>query len=91
MEPSDAEGFCRDILSAFRDGRLLERDSRLANEEFARIASGRAVRLPSHASETEMLSLVRELFGTSLPLTSPQGRPTLVEWSLGDFTRRFQK
>ncbi len=91
MEPTEAEGFCRDLLSAFREGRLLERDGRLADEEFARVAAGRAVRMPAQASEAEMLGFLRDLFATSLPLTSPAGRPTLVEWSLGDFIRRFQK
>ncbi|MFA5264863.1 MAG: DNA mismatch repair endonuclease MutL [Opitutaceae bacterium] len=91
MEPSVAESFCRDLLSAFRDGRFLGRAAGVAGEEFARIAASRAVRLPAHASEPEMLSLMRDLFATSMPLTSPAGRPTLVEWSLGDFARRFEK
>ena len=91
MEPADAEEFMRDLLGAFREGRMQERNVQVAGDEFARLAAGKAVRLPSSVSEPEMQALLRQLFATNMPLTSPSGRVTLVEWSLGDLTRRFQK
>lgn len=91
MEPSEAEPFVRDLVGALREGRFQEGRSGDASEDFARMAASRAVRLPSQVGEGEMLDVLRQLFSTDFPLTSPAGRPTLVEWSLGDFARRFQK
>lgn len=92
MEPADAEAFVRDLVGALREGRFQEgRDGGAAGDDFARMAAAKAVRLPPQVSESEMLDVLRQLFSTDFPLTSPAGRPTLVEWSLGDFSRRFQK
>jgi DNA mismatch repair protein MutL len=37
------------------------------------------------------MSLLRELFGTTSPVSSPAGRPTYVELNHGELARRFQK
>jgi DNA mismatch repair protein MutL len=91
MEPGDADGFIRDLIGAAREGRLPVSDLDAARDEFARLASSRAVRLPSETSEAEALSLVRELFSTSSPISSPSGHPTFVELNHGELARRFQK
>ena len=91
MEPGDADGFIRDLVGALREGRLPASDLEAARDEFARLASSKAVRLPAAASESEALSLVRELFSTSLPVSSPSGHPTFVELNHGELARRFQK
>lgn len=90
MEPSEAEPFLRDLIGALREGRLQENNTQASNDEFARLAVVKAVRLPANPGETEMLSLLRQLFATSMPLTSPSGRPTLVEWSHAELAKRFQ-
>jgi len=41
--------------------------------------------------EAEALAVVRELFATSLPISSPSGHPTFVELNHGELARRFQK
>jgi DNA mismatch repair protein MutL len=91
MEPADAEPFLRDLLGAFREGRIPDRDTNLAREELARLASARAVRLAETSNETELRALVAQLFGTRTPLTSPAGRPTYIELNHSELARRFQK
>jgi DNA mismatch repair ATPase MutL len=54
MEPADAEPFLRDLLGAFRDGRLPDKDTDLARDELARLAVAKAVRLPERANEAEL-------------------------------------
>ena len=91
MEPGDAEPFLRDLLGAFREGRVPARNTDLAREELARFAAAKAVRLPATAGEAELQGLVAQLFATRAPLTSPAGRPTFIEWSHGELDRRFQR
>ncbi len=91
MEPGDADGFIRDLVGALREGRLPVSDIDLAREELARLAAAKAVRLPQKSGEAETLALLRELFATSSPVSSPSGRPTYVELNHGELARRFQK
>ncbi len=91
MEPADAEPFLRDLLGAFRDGTIPDRDTELAREELARLAAAKAVRLPESRGEAELRALVTQLFATRTPLTNPSGRPTFIELNHGELARRFQK
>ena len=91
MEPGDAEAFMRDLLGAMRDGRFPENNLDLAREELARLAAAKAVRLPEASGEAPWLTLVNRLFACRTPLSSPAGRPTLVELSHGELARRFHK
>jgi len=43
------------------------------------------------AGEAEAMALLRDLFATSSPVSSPSGRPTYVEFNHGELARRFQK
>ena len=91
MEPADAEPFLRDLLGAFRDGRIPDANTDLAREELARLAAAKAVRLSASVGEEELQALVGQLFATRAPLTSPAGRPTFIELSHGELARRFNK
>ncbi|MEY4939273.1 MAG: hypothetical protein RIQ93_1008 [Verrucomicrobiota bacterium] len=91
MEPADAEPFLRDLLGAFREGRMPDGNIELAREELARLAAARAIRLPPTAGETELRAVIGQLFATRTPLTSPAGRPTYIELNHGELARRFQK
>ncbi|MBI4625596.1 MAG: DNA mismatch repair endonuclease MutL [Verrucomicrobia bacterium] len=91
MEPADAEPFLRDLIGAFREGAIPDRNTELAREELARLAAARAVRLPETTSEPELRGLVAQLFATRTPLTNPAGRPTYIELNHGELARRFQK
>lgn len=91
LEPEGAERFLRDVLALMRDGRLDEKNPRLAEDEFARLAAQKAVRLPDTISEADALALVAQLFACAQPHTSPQGRPTHFELSRGELARRFQR
>ncbi|ATC65597.1 DNA mismatch repair protein MutL [Nibricoccus aquaticus] len=91
MEPADAEPFVRDLLGALRDGRMQDKNVDVARDELARLAVTKAIRLPDTTSESEMQSLVAQLFACETPLTSPAGRPTQIELGHGELARRFQK
>ncbi len=91
MEPADAEPFLRDLLGAFRDGAMTDRNTELAHEELARLASSKAIRLPEQAGEQELRELVSQLFATRTPLTSPGGRPTFIELNHSELAKRFQR
>lgn len=91
LEPEAAERFLRDVLALMREGRLDERDPRLADDEFARLAVQKAVRLPETIGEVEALALVGQLLACAQPHTSPAGRPTHFEMSRGELARRFQR
>ncbi|MDI1320112.1 MAG: DNA mismatch repair protein MutL, partial [bacterium] len=91
LEPEDAELFLRDVIGLMREGRLDEKKTDLANEELARLAAQKAVRLPATVGEAEALALVAQLFACGQPHTSPAGRPTHFELSKGELGRRFQR
>ncbi|HEY1107079.1 MAG TPA: DNA mismatch repair endonuclease MutL [Opitutaceae bacterium] len=91
MEPADAEPFLRDLLGAFREGTIPDRDTTLARDELARLAVAKAVRLPELVHEHEIRALMVQLFATRSPLTNPSGRPTYIELNHGELARRFQK
>ncbi len=91
MEPADAEPFLRDLLGAFREGRVPDKNTDLAREDLARLAAAKAIRLPATATETELQALVAQLFATRTPLTNPAGRPTYIELQHGELARRFQR
>ena len=91
MEPGDAEAFIRDLVGALREGRMPGSDIGLARDELARLAAAKAVRLPSATGAAEATALLRDLFATSSPVSSPAGRPTYVELNHAELARRFQK
>jgi DNA mismatch repair protein MutL len=91
MEPGDAESFIRDLVGALREGRIPASDIDLARDEFARLAAAKAIRLPTRTGEAEAISLIRELFATTSPVSAPGGRPTFVELNHGELARRFQR
>jgi DNA mismatch repair protein MutL len=91
MEPADAEPFLRDLLGAFREGRVPDKNTDLAREELARLAAAKAVRLPATVGEAELQALVAQLFATRTPLTNPAGRPTYIELNHSELARRFQR
>jgi len=91
LEPEAAESFLRDVLAYLREGRLDGKNPRLAEEELARLAAQRAVRLPETVSAAEAEALVKQLFACSQPHASPAGRPTYFELGRGELARRFQR
>ncbi len=91
LDPADAEIFLRDVIGLMREGLLDDKKADLANEELARLAAQKAVRLPPALNESEALALVAQLFACNQPHTSPAGRPTHFELSKGELGRRFQR
>ena len=91
LEPEHADGFLRDVIGLMRDGRLDEKRAELAEEELARLAATKAVRLPETVNEGEALALVAQLFACTQPHTSPAGRPTHFELGRSELARRFQR
>lgn len=91
LAPEQAAAFLRDVLGLVREGRLDLRKADLAEEEFARLAVSRAVRLSDTLGEAEAQSLVAQLFACGQPHSSPAGRPTHFELGRGELARRFQR
>ncbi len=91
LEPTDAEGFLRDIIGLMREGRIDGKQGDLSRDELARLAAQKAVRLPESLGEGEALALVAQLFACAQPHTSPAGRPTHFEISKGELMKRFQR
>jgi len=91
LEPEAAEPFLRDVLALARDGRLDEKNPRLAEEELARYAAQKAIRLPETTTDVDALALVSQLFACQQPHTSPGGRPTHFELTRGELAKRFQR
>jgi DNA mismatch repair protein MutL len=89
LDPEAAESFLRDVLALAREGRLDEKNSRLADEELARLAARKAVRLPATLAESDALALVARLFACAQPHTSPAGRPTHFELNQAELAKRF--
>ena len=89
IQPGVAEEWVRDLLGWLREGRLHVRELNVAREELARFAVARPARGAEQASESEVHTLLSQLFDCRSPMTSPQGRPTLVEMSHGELARRF--
>ena len=89
LDPAEAEPFLRDILARLREGQLDPRRPAVAREELARLAAARAVRGGARADTGA--ELVARLLACDQPLLTPGGRPTLIELSRGELTRRFQK
>jgi DNA mismatch repair protein MutL len=91
LEPTDAEGFLRDIIGLMREGRIDGKQADLSRDELARLAAQKAVRLPESLGESEALALVAQLFACTQPHTSPAGRPTHFEISKSELAKRFQR
>ena len=89
LDPAEAEPFLRDILARLREGQLDPRRPAVAREELARLAAARAVRGGARGDTGP--ELAARLLACDQPLLTPGGRPTLVELSRGELTRRFQK
>ena len=91
MEPADADSFVRDIVDGLREGRLPAGDLDQARDVLAKMAASKAVRIGTATGEGDCAALVRDLFATTSPVSSPSGRPTFVEFNHGELARRFQK
>ncbi len=91
MEPADADPFVRDLLGALREGRLQDKNIDIARDELARLAIAKAIRLPATVSESEIRSVLAQLFSCQTPLTSPSGHPTFIEIPRSELARRFAK
>jgi DNA mismatch repair protein MutL len=77
MEPGDVEAFVRDLVGAWREGRMPGNDGDLAREELARMAAAKAVRLPSFSGERRPWASSGNSLRPPRPSPAPPGtRPT---------------
>lgn len=61
-------------------------------EHFARLlARHTAIRPGQTLTEGEMRNLVDSLFATSLPYAAPDGKPTMITYSIDDLDKRFKR
>ncbi len=90
VRPGSESTILQDILAEYRNNqhrvKLEERDN-LAKS----FACKAAVKAGDKLNETEMRSLIDQLFATSMPYVCPHGRPIVVKISLGELDRRFMR
>lgn len=78
----------QDILDEFKNNQL--RVKLDASDNIAKSFSCKAaIKAGEKLSETEMRSLVDQLFATAMPYVCPHGRPVLIKVSLQELDRRF--
>jgi DNA mismatch repair protein MutL len=78
----------QDILDEFKNNQLrvkLEAKDNLAKS----FSCKAAIKAGERLSETEMRSLIDQLFATSMPYVCPHGRPVLIKVSIAELDRRF--
>ena len=90
LEPSEIEGFLRDLVALVRERGPRPESEDVAIEVLARLAASRAAR-DEASSATEMILLAESLMVCANPLTDPKGRPTLIELSWSELRTRFQR
>ncbi len=78
----------QDILDEFKNNQL--RVKLDARDNIAKSFSCKAaIKAGEKLSETEMRSLIDQLFATAMPYVCPHGRPVLIKLSLAELDRRF--
>lgn len=78
----------QDILDEFKNNQL--RVKLDARDNIAKSFSCKAaIKAGDRLTETEMRSLIDQLFATSMPYVCPHGRPVLIKLSLAELDRRF--
>ena len=81
-------GILQDILDEFKNNQL--RVKLDARDNIAKSFSCKAaIKAGERLTETEMRSLIDQLFATSMPYVCPHGRPVLIKLSLAELDRRF--
>ena len=91
LDEGKAEEFLKDIVALLRQGALSADKEDMAVELIAKRAALRVARLKEKPREEEIEPLLKQLFACEKPLTDPEGRPSLVELSVGELNRRFQR
>jgi DNA mismatch repair protein MutL len=78
----------QEILDEFKNNQL--RVKLEARDNIAKSFSCKAaIKAGERLTETEMRSLIDQLFATSMPYVCPHGRPVLIKLSLAELDRRF--
>lgn len=78
----------QDILDEYKNNQL--RVKLDARDNVAKSFSCKAaIKAGDKLTETEMRSLIDQLFATSMPYVCPHGRPVLIKLSLAELDRRF--
>ena len=88
VRPGQEGAILRELLDQYREyqqmGKTDQRD--LLAASFACRAS---IKAGDPLSEKEMLSLIEQLFSTSMPYVCPHGRPIVIRIDLAELDRRF--
>ena len=80
----------QNILDEFKNNQL--RVKLDARDNIAKSFSCKAaIKAGEKLGETEMRSLIDQLFATSMPYVCPHGRPVLIKLSLAELDRRFYR
>lgn len=88
LPEAEVEPLVQELASCIREGAISPRRLDPAREWFARTAAKRTAQHSANQPE-DPESLLDQLLRCQQPLSDPQGRPTLVEWSHRDLAKRF--
>ena len=91
LEEGQAEEFLKELVGLLRQGVLSKDKKDMAIELIAKRAAMQAARFKAEPKAEEIQPLLSQLFACERPLTDPEGRPSLIEISLGEINRRFQR
>lgn len=91
LPEAEAESYLRDIVAMLRKGGLSDKNRASNAEAIALQSATRLLLAREELSERELQSLIDQLFETSNPLADPEGRPTFIEISTGELSRRFHR
>jgi DNA mismatch repair protein MutL len=89
LEPHDAAAFVRDAVALVREGVSGSPGARLNRAALARLAAGKSMRVRVPTTADAALDLAARLFRCRLPLTAPDGRATLTEFTASELERRL--
>ncbi len=88
IRPGDETTILRDVIGLFKEaeqGVKLDPRERLAKTYSCKAA----VKAGDRLNESEMASLMEQLFRSEVPYVCPHGRPVMIRLSLSDLDRRF--
>lgn len=88
VRPGQEGGILRELLDQYREYQQMgktDQQEMLA----ASFACRASIKAGDPLSEREMLSLIEQLFSTSMPYVCPHGRPVVIRIDLAELDRRF--
>lgn len=88
---ANVQQFLDDLVPRLVAGEVHPRKPRLAQQHLARLAAAKALWRGDLETPEAFEILASQLMNCAQPLTCPNGKPTLLEWSHRDLAKRFAR